>query len=199
MSKGRLCAQDYDVRPVPLREARAFIVQHHYSKGCSHTAVYVHGLFRKADNALVGVAQWLPPTRVAAESVNRENWTRVLALSRLAVHPDVPQNGASYLMSRSIRLIQLDQKWVSLVTYADDFMGHTGQIYRATNWEYVGHMKGSPRWEDANGRQVAKKATVTRTNAEMQALGYKMVGNFGKHKFVKHLHIRRQPLLKDIL
>jgi hypothetical protein len=194
-----LSAKDYEVRPVPLRNGRAFIIEHHYSKGCSNTAVYVHGLFRKGDDALLGVAQWLPPTRVAAESVNKENWTRVLALTRLAVRPDVPQNGASFLMARSIRLIEQDQKWLSLVTYADDFMGHTGQIYRATNWEYIGHMKGSPRWEDETGRQVARKATVSRNNAQMAELGYRMVGVFGKHKFVKHLRLRRKPLLEGLL
>lgn len=182
-----LRASDYEVRPVPLKDGRAFIVAHHYSKGCSNTAVYVHGLFRKDDNVLLGVAQWLPPTRVAAESVNREQWKRVLSLTRLAVHPDVPTNGASFLMGRSIKMIKAEGKWVSLVTYADEFMGHSGQIYRATNWRYIGFMKGSPRWENKDGRQVARKSTVSRNNAQMRDLGYKMVGTFGKHKFVMHL------------
>lgn len=192
-----LRTQDYSVGDVTWPTAREFIRAHHYSKGCSNTRVYAHGLFQ--DACLVGVAQWLPPTRVAAESVNKDNWQRVLSLSRLAVHPDVPTNGASFLLGRSIRLIQTQEKWVSLVTYADDFMNHSGAIYRATNWEYVGHMKGSPRWEDENGRQVARKATVSRTNAEMESLGYRMVGVFGKHKFVKHLRTRRAPLGEGVL
>jgi len=182
-----LRACDYEVRPVPLRDGRAFIMKYHYSRGCSNTAVYVHGLFRKDSDALLGVAQWLPPTKVAAESVNRERWKRVLSLTRLAVHPDVPTNGASFLMGRSIKIIKAEGKWVSLVTYADDFMGHSGQIYKATNWEYIGHMKGSPRWEDKDGRQVARKSTTSRTNAQMAELGYRMVGTFGKHKFVMHI------------
>lgn len=196
-AKLRTC--DYEVREIPTSEGRSFICQHHYSKGCSNTAVYMHGLFRKDNPTLLGVAQWLPPTRVAAESVNRENWKRVLSLTRLAVHPDVPKNGATFLMARSMRLIAVDQKWVSLVTYADDFKGHTGAIYRAANWTYVGHMKGSPRWEDANGKQVARKSTVSRTDAQMRELGYQMVGVFGKHKFVKHFKLRRRPLLEDLL
>lgn len=182
-----LRASDYEVRPVLLKEGRAFIMEYHYSKGCSNTAVYVHGLFRKGSDILLGVAQWLPPTRVAAESVNRDQWKRVLSLTRLAVHPDVPTNGASFLMGRSIKMIKAEGKWVSLVTYADEFMGHSGQIYRATNWQYVGFMKGSPRWEDESGRQIARKSTVSRNNAQMRELGYRMVGTFGKHKFVMHL------------
>jgi hypothetical protein len=187
MYEDRLRAKDYSVRDCPAKEARAFIVEHHYSKGCSHTRVYSHGLYKNDSDELLGVAIWLPPTRVAAESVNKESWQRVLSLTRLAVKPEVPKNAATFLMAGSVRLIKRDRRFVSLVTYADDFMGHTGGIYRACNWTYVGHMRGSPRWEDENGRQVARKSTVSRTNAEMTDLGYRCVGTFGKHKFVMHL------------
>jgi len=91
-------------------------------------------------------------------------------------------------MSASIRLIKEDGRFVSLVTYADVRMGHTGAIYKATNWDYVGEMKGSPCWIDpSSGRQVARKATVSRTTKEMKDLGYECIGTFGKHKFVMHL------------
>jgi len=185
--EGKLRAKDYVVRDAPAREAREFVVEHHYSKGCSNTRVYSHGLYRAGETDLLGVAIWLPPTKVAAQSVNRDAWQKVLSLTRLAVKPDVPSNAASFLMARSIKLIRQDGRFVSLVTYADDFMGHTGAIYRATNWTYVGQMKGSPRWEDANGRQVARKSTVSRNDAQMRELGYRNVGTFGKRKFTMHL------------
>lgn len=172
---------------MPASIARAFVIAHHYSKGASNTGTHFHGLFRRGSDDLLGVACWLPPTKVAAESVNREHWRRVLSLSRLAVRPDVPRNAASFLMAASIRAIKSEGKWVSLVTYADTFKGHTGAIYRATNWAYVGLSKGSPRWEDETGRQVARKSTKSRNDAEMRALGLRMVGTFGKHKFVMHL------------
>lgn len=189
----RLRAADYEVRDISHADARTFIIKHHYSKGCSNTRVYSHGLFRKGCADLLGVAIWLPPTKVVAQSVNKDNWTKVLSLTRLAIHPDVPANAATFLMARSIRLIRHDRRFLSLVTYADDFMGHSGVIYRASNWDYVGHMKGSPRWEDKDGRQVARKATKSRTNDQMEALGYRNVGTFGKHKFVMHLRIQNKP------
>lgn len=188
-----LRANQYEVRSVPVRTARDFVAAHHYSGGMSNTGTHIHGLFLKGSDDLLGVACWLPPTRVAAETVDRENWRRVLSLSRLAVRPDVPKNGASFLMASSRRIIEREQKWVALVTYADTFMNHTGAIYRADNWDYVGMTKPQPRWEDSSGRQVAKKATKTRTKAEMEALGHKMVGSFVKHKFVRRIHMRRKP------
>jgi hypothetical protein len=176
------------------REARAFIARHHYTKGSSLTRVYSHGLYRKEDaDTLWGVALWLPPTRVAAESVNKEAWQKVLSLSRLACLPEAPKNAASFLLARSVDRIRYEGRFVSLVTYADERMGHTGAIYRAANWTYIGRMKGSPAWIDpTTGRQVAKKSTYTRSDAEMRALGYECIGTFGKHKFVLHLNARRK-------
>jgi hypothetical protein len=84
-------------------------------------------------------------------------------------------------------LIKKDKRFVSLVTYADEAMHHTGAIYKATNWTYIGRMGPYPRWVDADGRQRAPKATKNRTKAEMEALGYTKVGTYYKHKFVINL------------
>lgn len=183
----RLRKEDWYVAPAPIKEAKEMVRQYHYSKGCSNTAVYVHGLYKKSDNKLYGVALWLPPTKVACESVNKERWTKVLSLSRLVVVPGVPKNACSFLMSRSISLIKEEGRFVSLVTYADFSQGHTGGIYKATNWVYLGETKGSARWLDQNGKQVAIKSTKNRTAQQMRDLGYINVGVFKKHKFILHL------------
>lgn len=191
---GKLKKTEWCVRDIPAKQARDFVCEHHYSKGCSNTRVYSHGLFRHDSDMLYGVAVWLPPTKVAAQSVNREHWTKVLSLTRLACHPDAPKNAASFLMAASIKMIKQDGRFVSLVTYADVRMGHTGAIYKATNWTYIGQMKGSPAWIDPNtGKQVSRKSTVSRTNQEMKDLGYECIGVFGKHKFVMHLDKDRRP------
>lgn len=199
MNPEHLRARDYEVRLLPNRgegfqAARQFVADHHYSKGCSNTSVYSYGLYRCGHTELLGVAMWLPPTKCAAKSVNENQWQRVLSLTRLALHPSVPTNAATFLMARSIRQIRADGRFCSLVTYADEFCEHTGAIYRGANWSYVGTTGKQPRWEDADGRQVAPKSTVNRTKAEMEALGYRKVGSYRKHKFVMHLRIQQKPL-----
>jgi hypothetical protein len=168
-----------------------FIREHHYSKGASNTQTYGHGLFRKGNPwELIGVTIWLPPTRVACESVNRSDWKKVISLTRLAVHPDVPKNAASYLIAASIRMIKEDGRFVSLVNYADESQGHSGAIYRATNWTYVGRTGPYPKWVDSNGKQVAQKSTVNRVKSKMIELGHTNIGTFFKHKFVIHLDVK---------
>lgn len=180
---GRLKAAEWEVKPAPLDVAQEMVARLHYSKGGSNTATDVHGLYRCDDAICQGIAWWLPPTRVAAESVHPD-WKRVVALTRLVIEPDVPKNAATFLLAHSVRLLRKEGRWAALVTYADEAMNHTGGIYKASNWTYIGKTGPYPRWVDGNGRQRAPKATKNRTKAEMEALGYKKVGSFHKHKFV---------------
>lgn len=171
---------------------KALILEHHYARGCSKTGT-MYGALR--DGQLVAVAQWLPPTKVCAQSVLPEFdlWKYVVSLTRLVVVPGEPQNTATMLIGASLRWLPTlrfpwhQRKWLAAVTFADESEGHTGQIYKATNWTYVGMTKKYPRWVTADGAQVSTKAgPKTRTKEEMESLGYRISGYFAKHKFVFH-------------
>ena len=191
----RLRSEDYEVRPALLKDAQQLVREHHYARGGSNTACYVHGLFSRKTGKLHGIVSWLPPTCVACESVNKEQWKKVISLTRMVITPDTPKNACSFLLARSVRLIQKDGRFVTLVTYADESQGHRGGVYKASNWEYVGKTGPYPRWLDpVTGRQVAPKATTNRTKSQMEALGYIKQGSFFKHKYVKHL---KQPKDKN--
>lgn len=185
VSTEQLRASDWRVDTIDLRQAQELVGRLHYSGGGSNTATFRHGLFRYAAWPLYvsGAAWWIPPTRAAAEASTDGDWRRVLALTRFVLDEDVPKNGASFLLSRSVRLIRQSRDWDVLVTYADEWQGHLGTMYRAANWEYVGKTKPE-RVYTLNGRMIARKAgPTTRTHAEMLALGAECVGAFSKHKF----------------
>ena len=137
--------RDYVVEECSHAAALEFITTTHYARGASRTAVHTHRLRRVSDGAMVGAAMWLPPTKVAAQSVAGEQWREVLSLSRLAVSEGEPQNAASLLLGGSMRLVARDERWSTYLTYADTRHGHTGAIYRATNWQYVGAVGGGRR------------------------------------------------------
>lgn len=178
-----LLAGDWVVGDCELDAARRLILAHHYAGGCSNTATHAHGLFRRRDWELFGVTQWIPPTRQAAASVWAVDPDAVLTLSRMAIIPSAPKNSATFLLGRSEKL--LGRRWECLLTYADTWRGHTGAIYRASNWTYLGLTKPE-RVYLIDGRMVARKAgPKTRTHAEMIALGAEMIGSFPRHKFVK--------------
>ena len=183
----RLLKSEWYVADCPLKDAQEMVKEHHYSRGGSNTAVYTHGLYKSDGDILSGIAWWLPPTRVACESVNKENWKKVLSLTRMVIVPGTPKNACSFLLAKSIKIIKEERRFVSLVTYADESQGHTGNVYKSSNWNYVGRTGPYPRWVNSEGVQVAPKATVNRTKAQMESLGHKKVGSYYKHKYVMHL------------
>lgn len=189
MTEGKLRKSEWEVRDVPLSVARDLVARLHYTGGGSNTATFRHGLFRSGDDVCKGVAWWIPPTKGAAIATFPDrDWRRVLALTRLAIEPEVPSNAASFLIAASVRLIRADGRWEGLVTYADEGQGHSGAIYKATNWEYVGLTAPETRWVDADGRHVSRKAGPrTYKRAEMLERGCTPTGPFRKHKFRKVL------------
>lgn len=182
----RLRKEDWCVRPVSLATARRLVTEHHYAHGGSNTACYTHGLFHVSSFDELdcwGVTWWIPPTKAAALKTYPQNWQGVLSLSRLVIVPEAPKNACTFLLSRSMKLINR-QKWPCFVTYADTWQNHVGTIYKASNWTYVGETKPEPIYV-LNGRMIARKAGPrTRTHQEMLDLGCEMVGKSVKHKFV---------------
>lgn len=181
----RLHKEDWEVRPVAIDVGARLVRKFHYAKGCPNTRTYLHGLFRKGaffDEECLGVAWWIPPTRGAAEATFPENWQGVLALSRLVIDPSVPKNACTFLLSRSTKLIPKTD-WPCLVTYADQWRGHTGGIYKAANWKYEGVTNAEETFT-INGVMTARKAGgKTRTRSQMLQLGAKSEGKHAKHKF----------------
>lgn len=113
-----------------------------------------------------------------------QDWKKVLLLSRLVVTPNAPRNSCSFLLAGSMRLIDRD-RWPFLLTYADEWQGHTGAIYKAANWTYLGKTDPTPVYT-LNGKVISHR-TVTRR--KMKGVeGLKFEGYFSKHKFVHAAH-----------
>jgi hypothetical protein len=184
--EGRLRASEWAVRGVSMEVARRMVEEGHYARGASNTRTYLHGLFRVGaffDEECQGVAWWIPPTRNAAEATWPANWKGVLALSRLVVLEGVPKNACSFLLSRSAKMIPVTE-WPCLVTYADDWRGHTGGIYRACNWTYMGKTAPEEVFTIQGVMKARKAGRKTRTRGEMLELGAVTEGRHAKHKFV---------------
>ena len=186
MSEERLRRREWEVRPVCIEVARELVERFHYARGASNTATYLHGLFRRGElweRRCAGVAWWIPPTRGAAQATYPANWKGVLALSRLVIIPDTPKNACSYLLAQSMRLID-SATWPCFVTYADQWRGHTGAIYRASGWTYVGLTKPESTFTIGGVMKARKAGGRTRSHAEMIELGAAFEGKHAKHKFV---------------
>jgi hypothetical protein len=177
---GRLKAEEWMICDAALDRALDLVRQFHYARGAANTATHLHGLYRRSDLQLMGIAWWIPPTKTAALAWWPEA-NEVLSLSRLVLSPAVPKNGATFLLAGSVK--RLDPRWRCLITYADTWRNHTGHIYRACGWEYLGLTKAE-RTYVKDGVMIARKAGPrTRTHAEMLAIGAECIGSFARHRF----------------
>ena len=127
----KISKHDYNVKAIALINAHFLVTEYHYSKSSACTAVYSHGMFDK-DGWIVGAAMWMPQLMKASVRTSQEagfsDHRGVLHLSRLVCVPDLPGNSASFLLGRSMRLIDRKRCPV-VVTYADIGMGHLVTIY----------------------------------------------------------------------
>lgn len=181
---------DYRVESCAFAVARALVTAHHYAHGMANTAVATHALVRRSDGAVVGCAVWMPPTKPAAlramaDSGVGGDWRQVIALSRIVVVPGEPKNATGLLLAGSRNLLRkTDLRWRLALTYADRGQGHVGTIYKATGWtEARIARRPDPVWINAVGRQVSRKSTTSRTNAEMIAAGFTRVRGYEKIRF----------------
>jgi hypothetical protein len=70
------------------------------------------------------------------ERFGRDTWE----LSRLWIDDSVPRNAETFLIGRSIRHIKKNHRNIkTLISFADPEAGHSGTIYRASNWSPETH------------------------------------------------------------
>lgn len=193
-------ADGWRVETVAFADAVGMIKKYHYTKSAANTAVARHGLIAPSGD-LMGAILWMPPTKVAARTVDAA-WRSVLTCSRLVIHPQVPTNGASFLLGRSMSMIDRS-KWATLLTYADTKEGHTGAIYLATNWTQVGPVAAGDTWtHSVSGEQRGRKRGPTSLSvSEMLAAGYVRSRPLPKIKFAhwsKHSAIPDRPELRNL-
>lgn len=187
-------ASEWYIAPTNQESAKALILQHHYAKSVSFLGVYIFGLFKRGETDLKGVSWWIPPAKASVDKYNAGGHKQTLALHRLVVTPDVPTNGASFLIGRSIRRIKQAGLYDYLITYADTWQGHTGTIYKATNWEYRGITEPRAVWLTEDGKQVStlnrhkgKRASYTVEELEGMCT---LVGRFPKHIYTMRLKMQ---------
>ena len=122
-----------EVKPIKSFETKPLLLNRHYAKRLPSIS-YAFGLFD--DGMLVGVCTYGSPASpsLCVGVCGEQYRDKVLELNRLVIDTDEP-NGASILISRSLKLLP---KPSIVVSYADTAQGHVGYVYQANNFMYTG-------------------------------------------------------------
>ena len=124
------------------KSVRKFMKRWHYSDYVNIQEKHTFCLFRPGNfniPEMVGICVYTRPAGPsAAQKYYPENADAVLELRRLCLIDDTPKNAESFFVSRTIKNLKKDINWEFILSYADAEQGHTGTIYRASNFEYLG-------------------------------------------------------------
>lgn len=139
----------FDVEAIPTdREAKAFVVAHHYAASYPAARQRV-GLYDRG--RLVGVAVFSVPAQPRCLHCVPGDVDSRVELGRFVLLDEVPFNAESWMLARAFDLLRAEGM-TGVVSFSDPvlrrsadgtlvFPGHIGTIYQATNAVYLGRSK----------------------------------------------------------
>ena len=184
---------EIEVRLVPVKEIRRAIVTGHYS-GVMPDAT--QEAFAAYWNEIVVAAVAYGPggnSKTFGAVVEGYDSSNARELIRLWVHPDAPKNTASFVVSKTLKM--LPEQVGLVVSFADSGQGHFGYVYQSLNFVYCGMSNEGIRYIDSTGVEVtARLANVYRMrNPEKfdgmsltqirNHLGWQPVKSHSKHRY----------------
>ena len=133
----QISATDFVINQSSLSDVRKFVEQHHYSRNLN--GVKISFCFSaKYQGELVGAVVYGAMSTTAWKKF-ADSEKKVLELRRLVFLDRVGKNAESRMVGHTLRWIKKNAPEVEVVvSYADPLHGHSGVIYKASNFRYVG-------------------------------------------------------------
>lgn len=193
-----MALEEYSIREISYKEAMEVVVREHYlhrKAPCSKA----FGLFFK--DKLKGVITYGTPSSAPLRRgiAGDKNILNVIELTRLWVSEDVPRNGESFLIGRTLKHCGKE----IVVSYADTAEGHIGTIYQATNWLYTGLSAKRTNWSVKGVDKHTQTITDKYTSKELKSIygdKFSLVERSRKHRyiFLNANPRRKKDLLLDL-
>ena len=148
------------IRPCSIAEVDEFIRAHYLKK---RPAIILLCLLALCDGDPIGCVVYSAPPREADKRYGGKTWE----LARLYLLDEVPKNAETWLIGQSVRYIKRYKPEVQfLLSYADPSAGHTGTIYKASNWKQDGRTddeRKSPRcdyYDTRTGKKYGRRGNM---------------------------------------
>lgn len=117
------------------------IEKHHYSKTArSLLQQHCFELLNTDTGEIVGAAVYGIP---CGSKVRKKYGKKCVELRRLVITERVMNNITSWFLSRTLKYLKNHTFVSGVITYADPNVGHTGTIYKACNFKYLGKEIGN--------------------------------------------------------
>lgn len=129
---------------ITWKAARRIIENHHYLGYAPKCMLVNLGVF--VDSEIIGVMMFGHPI------ARLEDQEHTLELTRMFLF-DSPKNSESRALSLAEKWIKKNKPHITrLIAYSDTDQGHSGTIYKAANWKYIGRVRPHT-WSSRPGRR----------------------------------------------
>lgn len=151
--------RSFEVKTISHAEAKPFIEKWHYSGSINGVRItHAFGLYSGAD--LIGAMIYGGVGMANAWRKFASCEKDVIELRRLCCIDNTPKNTESYFIGKTLKWLKRNTKVKIVLSYADASQGHSGVIYRASNFQHVG-MTSPGRVILWNGKQYHDKTIRT--------------------------------------
>jgi hypothetical protein len=154
----------YKVVPVQIQDVRDFIEENHYSGNVNGLRVgYCFALYdddRPFGQQMIGAMIYGALGMASAWKKYGDKESDVIELRRLCCVDDTPKNTESFFIGQTLRCLKNNTDIKVIVSYADAHYGHSGTIYKATNF-FHGGMTSKSRVIMMDGKQYHDKTIRT--------------------------------------
>ena len=158
--------RNYTVELCTRKEIKDFIEKWHYSHSINGLRIdYCFKLM--SDEELIGAMIYGKLAMANVWKKYGENESEVLELRRLCCIDETPRNTESYFIGKTLRWLKKNTEVKTIISYADPSFGHTGIIYRASNFKHIGYTV-APRVIIYKGRRYHDKCIRTKRNGELK-------------------------------
>ncbi len=163
----------YTVKPIDRKQAESIIKIWHYSHSLNGVLSDIcFGLFDK--EVLIGAMVFGKPAMANQWRKYGTAANEVIELRRLACVDDTPKNTESFFIGRALRHLKKLKTYKTVISYADSNYGHTGIIYKASNFYFAG-LTSPGRVIIWNGKQYHDKAIRTKYKGQLKPFAVKLV------------------------
>jgi len=141
---------NFTVEHINRKAVTTFIEKHHYSHNINGIQSYYHfGLYTEGNFGLpkmIGAMLYAMPSMPdTAAKYNPINPRRCMELRRLVCIDDTPKNTESYFIGKTLRWLKQNTDIEVIVSFADQHYGHSGIIYKASNFHLYGQTGGGTK------------------------------------------------------
>jgi len=132
-----MSVKDYIVTPCVRPEIKEFVEHWHYSSNVNGiSSPYCFKLLDSGDMIGAMMYGYISMQGVWKKYVEKE--ADIIELRRLCCIDDTLKNTESYFIGSTLRWLKKNTEIKKVISYADKTYGHSGGIYKASNFKHLG-------------------------------------------------------------